>query len=241
MTVLSGCTSAPSTETSPLPTHASPTAPDITPRIVATGTISSPDGITAGSVVISYTSAGTFEFALSDYRTTRLGAVQLVMNPRALGPAETCLDTGFRVTMGSLSGEGRQSFHLGDMQEIASGDPRFLGEIVLTQRIPADVENDCAATVIASGPIRWTMPDVRPHLIVRDTGAQSGATGTVALDAAGVPLTYTVATADIMQTIAARLGITTDDVFYLNPRRIPQPRAPLAYPGEIFNLAKSAR
>ncbi|MEP6478598.1 MAG: LysM domain-containing protein [Rhodoglobus sp.] len=207
---------------------------------MATGTIASEDGKTSGAVRVTLAADGTYGFDLTDFATKRTGDVELLLNPVALGPAETCLDTGFRVTLGRLSADATQDFHLGDMVDIAGGDPTFLDEVVLTQVIPADVENDCAATVVAAAPLTWTLPDRRPDLTVVDSGPADGANGTVALDGT-TPLTYTVADGDTLELIAERFGITTDDVFYLNPTRIPNPKDPIAHTGEIFNLSKAHR
>ena len=82
---------------------------------------------------------------------------------------------------------------------------------------------------------------MRPGLSVRDSGAATGAMGTVRVDGDDRPGAYTVAQGDSLSAIAQRFGIALDDLFYLNPRRSPNPEAAEAFTGEVLNLSRENR
>ena len=91
--------------------------------------------------------------------------------------------------------------------------------------------------VLATAPLTWTLPDLRPDLAVRDTGAVEHATGTVIYDSAGDPSGYVVADGDIMDSIAARFGLERPDLDWLNPMR----GYADATTGETLNLSRYER
>jgi hypothetical protein len=69
---------------------------------------------------------------------------------------------------------------------------------------------------LAFATINWTIPDTRPDLKVVDSGPRPLATGTVTrVD--GFPASYLVMPGDQLASIARRLGITVDDLRFLNP------------------------
>jgi hypothetical protein len=71
-------------------------------------------------------------------------------------------------------------------------------------------------------------------------GWAPGATGDVTKKA-GHPLSYTVVADDNLSVIASRFSLTLEQLFYLNPARLPGPTDPVAHAGEILNLSKSNR
>jgi LysM repeat protein len=64
--------------------------------------------------------------------------------------------------------------------------------------------------------------------------------GTVTLDGDS-PSSYTVAQGDTLAAIAQRFGLELDDLFYLNPRRSPNPEDSHAFTGEVLNLSRQTR
>lgn len=94
-----------------------------------------------------------------------------------------------------------------------SSDPAFLDDLVLTGPGPLE---DCFYPVVAVAPLTWNLPDMRPNLVVVDSGTTGGATGTVEM-VDGTPRSYEVASGDLLAEIAARFGIQVADLFYLNP------------------------
>jgi LysM repeat protein len=64
--------------------------------------------------------------------------------------------------------------------------------------------------------------------------------GTVTL-VDGEPGSYTVAQGDTIAAIAERFGLSQDDLFYLNPRRSPNPEDSTAFTGEMLNLSRTTR
>ena len=78
---------------------------------------------------------------------------------------------------------------------------------------------------------------MRPGLIVVDSGATDGANGLVARKGDGTPVEYTVAADDTYTAVLSRLGISMDDLLYLNPFR---GQAGLIA-GEVLNLDRDNR
>lgn len=56
-----------------------------------------------------------------------------------------------------------------------------------------------------------------------------------------MPVTYVVAPDDLIDEVASRFGITRDDVFYLNPARLPSPMSETLRVGEVLNLSVERR
>lgn len=116
----------------------------------------------------------------------------------------------------------------------AGDDPSFLRTAVLVDR-----PETSPWTVLGVSQLDWHTPDRHPGLTVRDTGARSGATGSVeSVD--GVPRWYHVADGDTLDAIGRRFGVTVDDLRYLSARQA----LGLAYDlraGETLNLDRTKR
>ena len=91
--------------------------------------------------------------------------------------------------------------------------------------------------VVSTAPIEWTMTPLYPDLTVSDLGERPGANGIVTSEKDG-PVSYSVAEDDRLDEIAARFGLTVDQLVWLNPRR-PDPTA--VYNNETLNLSPSRR
>lgn len=114
----------------------------------------------------------------------------------------------------------------------ASGDwSFFISVVVLGQLEPVDPADpaECTQPILATAPLTWDQPVVRPWVAPVDSGATSGAQGTVD------GTLYTTAPGDTWDAIAARFGIDGRDLEWLNPIRTPGvPKT--AYEAQLLNL-----
>jgi LysM repeat protein len=207
--------------------------------VVATGDIVSTDGTTGGSVqivAIAGRSTSAFQLVIPDFWTSLGGDSEVVATPSRVADDITCLGTGLAYPVGSLASIRRTAVSISNAT--TGGDPSFVDSLALVR--PTD-DPGCVARVVALAQLRWSMPDLRPDIVVADAGAGEGATGAVSVGADGQPESYTVAEGDVLSSVAMRFGVGVDDLLYLNPARQPDPRDRTAHPGETLNLAKRLR
>ena len=242
--LLAGCTAlapapqpAPTSDTAPIvkPDSTVPILPPVTPRVeipvgtVASGVFASGTRGVGGELTIVFDGSN---FSVDESAVTATGLQQ---------PLLGLTDKPFSV--GDCLGEGAQylaefpSPHSSIMG--FSNDPSFFSAAVLIEYLGQS--SNCGHKVIAAAPLIWTMPDLRPELEVRDSGAVDSAGGTVTVGADGEPLTYATAFGDTLPEIAARFGVTVEDVIWLNPCRPGAYSKTGAYEGEVLNLAKALR
>lgn len=119
-------------------------------------------------------------------------------------------------------------------------DPTYFDTVIMTHHDPNSLANECYVPVLSSAVLTWTLPDMRPGLVVADSRETSGARGQVKLQD-GAPLTYTVAPNDTAASVATRFGMTVDDLFYLNPIRTTIIEYPMLQIGELLNVSKEDR
>lgn len=99
---------------------------------------------------------------------------------------------------------------------------------------------ECLADVVGRGAIEWTFAPLRSDLAPVDRGTTGGARGeTEVLE--GRPVSYTVVGDDLIDEVAARFGITRDDLLYLNPTRMPSSMRETLDVGEVLNLSVDRR
>jgi hypothetical protein len=210
----------------------------------ATGSFSDTAAIT-GSVAIRVDDAGIFELVVSDLVVTDGAAVQFTLTADALSPEEKCLDSDWRFGLGQAEAGHDPAtplvFPIGGSDGIGQGDLSFIREVVVT-RISSGAAPDkgCPIPLVSHAPLVWSTPDMRPGLTVVDSGATTGAMGTVTL-IDDEPGAYTVAQGDTLAAISGRFGISLEDLFYLNPRRSPNPEDSTAFTGEVLNLSRDTR
>lgn len=237
---LSGCTAAlgPSRATAsarsasvtsqrPPKTTATP-GPATANGIVATGQFGSPDGTTSGTVTVSLQNSELI-LHVDGFRTTAQGSLQFQLSPWA--PSTPCLADEHSLILGR---PGLRQVGIGSL----ATDPSFYKTVVMTRaptpQNPTDT-NGCVFTPVAFAPISWTLPDTHPDLSVRDSGSMAGARGTATV-VSGAPSSYVVADGDNLSSIAARFGISLDDLLFLNP----MDSMPL-WAGQHLNLSKALR
>lgn len=249
LVVVAGCTGPAEPRVPPEASTTAPTesaAPAAAPRptldggkVVATGTLA---GDVAGTVTITATGDDGFGVRIDDLETELDGTLSAYLSTEPFVPDEYCASRraglhGF----GDFAPTPTYSFALGGFGHGDSSwpDPGYLDDVVLT-RSGAPLE-DCFYAVAAVAPLTWTMPDMRPGLVVTDAGSTGGARGDVEVSD-GVPIDYAVVDDDRLAEIAARFGITLDDLLYLNPARVvPGDDPALAYVGETLNLDPANR
>lgn len=232
----------------PAPT-ASTSTPDARP-VLAPGTIAATgsfpaSGAVAGSVEMRVNDTGIFELVVTDLVVADGSAVQFTLTADALAPDEQCLDSDWRFGLGQAEAGHDPAvplvFPIGGSDGIGQGDLSFIREVVLTRAAVAGApDKACPIPLVSHAPLAWSTPDLRPGLDVADSGPVTGAMGTVTLDGDS-PSSYTVAQGDTLAAIAERFGLELDDLFYLNPRRSPNPEDSHAFTGEVLNLSRETR
>jgi hypothetical protein len=244
--LLAGCSAD---SGAPAPSASSDGTPDARP-VLAAGTTAATGSFVdtaqvTGSVAIRVNDANIFELVVSDLVVPEGDAVQFTLTADALTPGENCLDSDWRFGLGQAE-EGHDPatelvFPIGGSDGIGQGDLSFIREVVVT-RTPGGAAPDksCPIPLVSHAPLVWDTPDLRPGLAVHDSGPATGAMGTVTI-VDGEPGSYTVAQGDTIAAIATRFGISQDDLFYLNPRRSPNPEDATAFTGEVLNLSRTTR
>jgi hypothetical protein len=156
-----------------------------------------------------------------------------------------CYDTdGYSFQPSPLTGDLEQRMTMGPVDDVPTGDPSFLDQAVIY--LPVEAESPpadgCYGDTIAIADLEWLTPQDLPELA--DSGIRSGATGEVGTDADDALSVYVVAEGDSLGQIAARFGVSTEAVLYLNASRI-GPGGLLedgtVYAGEALNLSQAAR
>jgi hypothetical protein len=241
--LLAGC-SADAGAPTPAPTGAG-TRPVIAPGTVAATGSFVDSGAVTGSASIRVNDAGIFELVVDDLVVADGTAVQFTLTADALAPDVRCLESDWRFGLGQAEAGHDPAaplvFPIGGSDGIGQGDLSFIREVVVTRAAASGApDKDCPIPLVSHAPLVWSTPDLRPGLSVTDSGPVTGAMGTVTLDG-DEPSVYTVAQGDTMAAVAERFGITLDDLFYLNPRRSPNPQDSRALTGEQLNLSRSHR
>jgi hypothetical protein len=219
-------TSHHSAESTPTPTHTA-----IGPiSIVATGELSSIDGKTAGKVTVEIAGENVL-LSVNGFRTTNTGPLQLDLSPWDV--STKCLADSQNQVVAKTGGTSLRDLTVG----LARNNPSYFRALVLTrpEDATASSSNECRMKTLAIAPLSWKFPDPRPDLKPNDSGAGPGALGAVSLES-GLPGSYVVVQDDTLSAIAARFGITVDDLTYLNPLDT----KPL-WPGQQLNLSKDRR
>jgi hypothetical protein len=239
---LAGCTAAPAP--SPTPTTR-PVAQEEPERdelaggtVVATGALSSIDGLTTGDVTITADGSGGFVMGIAALATPATGEVVLNLSTKPFTEEAYCAEGFMMLAHAPMVIAPDMTMNLG-FADITRGNPDFLDTLVLTLNA-VEPRTGCFYPVVATAPLTWTLPDPRPDMRVADSGETGGATGWVTVED-GRPVSYMVARDDLLPEIAARFGITVTDLLYLNPARNTSGDPRSAYVDEVFNLDKAAR
>jgi len=241
---LAGCSAipgvtAPSPRTvSAAPTSTAPLEPVLS-GVIATGTLSSPDGRTTGDLVLTAT-GDTVLAELRDFHTPAAGQIELHLSPH---PADTrCAADSWSFVMNQTS-DGSDTWALpisvpGGPFEV---DPTYLRTVVVRADADAGKPNPdgCVYPPLATAQLDWKLAPTHTGLVVTDHGSRDQASGAVTT-ADGHPSTYTVAPGDTLEAIERRFRITADDLHYLNPFTGALTTPTLRY-GTVLNLSRANR
>lgn len=238
-----GAGSAPTVVAAAVADDAEPT-PSATPSAVphgtvATGTLTSDNG-TTGTVRVDF-DGELLTLVIDDLVTPTQVEVNALMSVQPVPVDQTCYDSGMRLSLGpTRADDGGVPLIIGDL-DFFMGDPSGIDQLILTTTIVDLVGSpDCLATIVARADIDWEFSPRRSYLAPVDSGETGGAMGDVeTLDGASVA--YTVVPGDLIEEVAARLGITVDDLFYLNTSRVPASQQTTLRVGERLNLLVSER
>jgi hypothetical protein len=143
-------------------------------------------------------------------------------------------------SFGSIAEKARQSFPLPGAKYggAAAENPSFYTNLTITEPAAGFV---CLNQVVAYAVLHWTIGDIRPDIHVVDHGPRSGASGRATVGSSGQLLAYTVVANDNLTVIAKRFNLSLEQLFYLNPTRMPGSEDPTARAGETLNLSKRSR
>lgn len=237
--LLTGCTAGDVTHT-PAPT-ASTGASEATPILVPTGTIGSgtftSDNGSTGAVRFDF-DGELLTLILDDLVLPTETQVATMVAVQPIPDEQTCYDSGMRMAFGP-AGAGTTALDGQDL-DFFMGDPSGIDQVILTTVIDVTGDPDCLATVVARADIEWTFEPLLADLQPTDSGPTGGARGVVET-VAGASVAYTVAPGDLIEEVAARLGITVDQIFYFNTDRSPAPQQHTLRDGERLNLLVDKR
>jgi hypothetical protein len=222
-------------------------APDPDPRPTATdtvaGAIQMPDGVVVatGSFLdgvghvtgdVTITSAGGYDFSLSITGfSSSVDTYDLSAIGRPVSEGERCFTEPWQLTWGTPRGE--------TIEEVISREnPSFIDAIVVTT-LPVESSEDCALEYVGYANLEWDIPDLWPDLVVTDSGPVEKAQGAVVAGEDGRHVSYEVAKDDVLARIAERLGVTEEQLEYLNPTA--DWTGSFIQVGEILNLSKDDR
>jgi hypothetical protein len=223
LVVLTGCTS-PDPSPTVLATDDSMTLKHPVPipeGVVATGTLTSADGDELGPVEITH-AGSEFAFDLPEYEFGPAEEIYIALSDSPF-TLDECGDAniwqiGFPSDMSSV----------GALSE-AYPDPSFFTSLLLVapgREVPGST---CIQPILAVAALTWSIPDTHPWVEPVDSGAASGAQGTVDGEV------YTTAPGDSWNAIAERFGISGSDLEWLNPIRTPG-TPETAYEDQLLNL-----
>lgn len=218
--LLAGCTLAPEPVPSPTqtssPTPTTAVLPEPEHGVVGTGTL---DGV---SFEIVWDGSA---FLLTGFENVQSGLVQISSE---LGVVGECIGDFLPVF------DLPSPVPLRIAEATATRDATFIKSV----SIVGEYTNDCYAyPVLSTAPIVWSMQPLYPDLVIVDSGETGGAKGFTTLEG-DVPITYLVNQGDVLEEIAARFGLTPDQLRWLNPRR---QNPDFVYKDETLNLSPTRR
>jgi len=141
----------------------------------------------------------------------------------------TCSGNSVGTVAGTISAKARQTVDLQDSSPQIFSDLSYMKALAIW---PQDM--GCVADKVSAGTISWHLPGGIRSLADTDLGTRAGARGEVTVGA-GRPARYKVVAGDEVTAVAARFGLTVNELLYLNPLR-DRGSSPQLYAGETLNL-----
>jgi LysM repeat protein len=210
----------PSASPTPTPTTPPPPPPTLTPvptgTVVAEGDVTSPKGSIHFHYRIVSDGDNTYSAQYSGFTSTVPIPVSVTLFeiPPRVGDGLTFHGVGDHLLGGPTNGAASS---IGPIEE---GQPSYLKALVTyssaspSDDVPQELGPD---KVLAVNTVRWSVPVRQSNVHPVDGGAQANALGTVSeTTAAGAPKRYDVAQGDTTDAVAARFGITVQDLVWLN-------------------------
>ena len=235
--LLSACTSSNSKHLAPTRPPVNLDLPSVPIGTVATGTLRNGAGYSVGSVAVKYD--GKYYLNLLSYTAPHVGQQIIVLVHDKVAFTE-CVD--HKLTYETPIGGPTPAEVIAIDQPEYSGDPSFFRTVAIVQYPDSGPPNGaCMQPTQAIATLTWTMPKFYPDLKVVDSGAGPGAIGTTGETVTGDVSTYTTHKGDAWSAIAARFGISQDELTYLNPLRPSGYEPNAAYTDEVLNLSRENR
>ena len=217
--VLAGCTAGPSPVGVRTPASGSASPRPTDPVLLAAGSARATGvlrGGVTGTVVIEPVDARRFVVRLHGLRFPDTGAREAVLSASAT--AGSCGGDDLVASIDRVPAVADQALVRpwpdADLFEDLSFVKTFA---LLAQAVPNGAPCEHAAAALAT--LHWTRSAALDRLAPRDRGPRQAARGTTD-PRHGRPRTYTAARGDFAPAVAARFGITLDDLLWLNPRRL---------------------
>jgi len=197
-----------------------PRLSDVAPgTVIATGEFNG-EG-TTGKIQIKANGADHgFDVTLTGLLPVPPTGTSLELNSLPSTASEWDLQHGFSYyRYDALSQESNQTFSTPsvDYGGFETNDPRFMRTAVIWAAPPGAPIG--LGSVIATAALTWDLPNMTAGPTVTDHGSAEGARGQVSNGGDGTPVSYLIAPNDTENAIAARFGITPDDLEWLNPDR----------------------
>lgn len=227
--------------TTPKPTHSAPPTPTATPTptptappappptlaslpagtVVAESNVASPKGSIHFHYRIVANGDNTYSAQYSNFTSTVPVPISVTLIDVApqVGDGLTWHGVGDHSLGGPTTGAAApSSVPLGTV-----GNPSYLGTLLTYSSAPSadgvPVELG-PGKILAVNSVRWSIPDRETNVHPVDGGSRVGAIGRVPeTTASGAPATYIVAAGDTFDAVAARFGISTTALLWLNPSR----------------------
>lgn len=208
------------------PTEASAPAPTISSiapgTVVAQGDVASPKGSVHFHFRMVAAAGDTFQAEYSGFTSTLPVPVSVALFevPRRVGDGLTYNGIGDHQLGGATPAPGTSATAPLDGSGL---DPSHLGTLVTYSSASTDQDPQLpielrSGKVLAVSTVRWSVPARTTNVHPVDAGARPNAAGRIsATTASGAPRSYVVASNDLIESVAARFGISVQDLIWLNP------------------------
>ncbi|MGO3886629.1 MAG: hypothetical protein ACTJHU_10065 [Mycetocola sp.] len=211
---------------------------EVAQGVIGAGTLTTPEGVSLGQVEI-HNNNGVFTLEVDGFSSPDFDVVSFSLAPRVSDPSDRCPDQNYSLNLtGEIPAEESGSYDA--TVGLLGGEPRNWGSVVVNASINDVPDYDtytCGYPIVAVAPVTWTSEPTRPWLMtLADGGPASGATGAVELDGAGAPLSYTVAANDSVGAVTKRLGVSAEDLRFLNSTSEVNLFDTDLYVGDVLNL-----
>ncbi len=225
-------------------TPASTFVPVVDGTVAATGTFTGDGGVTGTVTIVR--DADRYRIELHDVTPPRAPHYNLQLRSEDPAASGGCGEANWTYDLGSYESSdvfqtGTRLLYDDSPAEAVFADPTYVDGVQIVVANPdSKASNEACRQLIAGyAKLTWALPDLRPDIHPVDSGPRPGAEGEVKIGPTGIPSQYWIAVDDRYADVAARFGLTTADLDYLNPVN---PHDPNTIPyGCTINVSKQAR